>query len=260
MKHLRYVLTLFLFFSLHAFADEQKPLVNPLQDNYYIDSFSKAKRLLLELYSDRPNTFYCGCQFDQEKNIEANQCGYVVRKSEKRGNRVEWEHVVPAHRFGSYRQCWQEPASFSRCVKKNGKTISRRKCCRKVDQNFKEMEADMINLVPSVGELNADRSNFSFGIIEGEEREYGQCDFEINRKQKTAEPKAVVLGNIARIYYYFQNKYGMQLTEMEAKKFQQWNDNDPIDKWEIEKLKRVNQVLVVSGKKRELEPKFAEIE
>ena len=32
------------------------------------------------------------------------------------------------------------------------------------------MEADMYNLYPAVGELNADRNNFRYGIIDGEER------------------------------------------------------------------------------------------
>jgi len=255
-----FVVLLFLSFSSPVLAEKQNTPDNPTEFDYYLDSFSKSKRLLLELYSDNPNTFYCGCQFDQAKNIDASQCGYHFRKSNKRGQRLEWEHVVPAHRFGSARQCWQEPASFSQCVKKNGKTVSRRKCCRTVDPDFKEMEADMMNLVPAVGELNADRSNFSFDMIEGEDRQYGQCDFEIDRKRKTVEPKQAIQGDIARIYYYFQNKYGMVLTETEARNFQQWNEIDPIDEWEVEKLNRIKQMLVVAGKKRNSKPKFAGID
>ncbi len=33
----------------------------------------------------------------------------------------------------------------------------------------------MYNLVPAVGEINGLRSNYSFGIIPGEKREFGSC-------------------------------------------------------------------------------------
>ncbi len=41
------------------------------------------------------------------------------------------------------------------------------------------MEAVLHNLAPSVGELNGDRSNHPYGIVEDEPREYGACDFEV---------------------------------------------------------------------------------
>ncbi|MDO6469820.1 endonuclease [Neptunomonas phycophila] len=50
------------------------------------------------------------------------------------------------------------------------------------------MVTDLHNLVPSVGELNGDRSNFRFGMIPNEPRAYGQCDFEVNFKNRRAEP------------------------------------------------------------------------
>lgn len=44
------------------------------------------------------------------------------------------------------------------------------------------MQADMQNLFPSVGEINEDRPNFKCGEIDGEERKYGQCDFEVGER------------------------------------------------------------------------------
>jgi deoxyribonuclease-1 len=35
------------------------------------------------------------------------------------------------------------------------------------------------NLVPSIGEINGDRSNYKFSMIGSEERQYGACDFEV---------------------------------------------------------------------------------
>jgi len=258
MKYFISFLFLSIFCIFSAFADDNNQEYKPPPPEYYIDSFSKAKKLLLKLYSDRQITFYCNCQFDQLKKVDADDCGYIPRKNARRGNRIEWEHVVPAHRFGSHLTCWSEQASFPRCIKKNGKTLSGRRCCRKINPSFKEMEADMMNLVPAVGELNADRSNYAFGMLEGESRRYGQCDFEVNTRQKITEPHVSLRGDIARIYLYFENKYGLKLTETEEIYFDQWNMDDPIDEWEREKAKRVNQVLLSVGKQRPNLPIFVE--
>lgn len=259
MKHI--VCFIFLLsFSLNTFADKLVQDSNTYPSEYYIESFAKAKRLLLTLYANHKTTFYCSCTFDDNKMINAEACGYSARKNSARGSRLEWEHVVPASRFGRDRICWKEPASFSQCLTKNGKVLSGRKCCRKVDPTFKEMEADMLNLVPAVGELNADRSNYVYGEIKGEARKYGQCDFEVNTKLKIAEPELKLRGDISRIYYYFQEKYGLLLTDEEKILFSQWDKDDPVDEWELEKLNKVNQVLLSAGKRREKLPVFVEAE
>jgi deoxyribonuclease-1 len=49
------------------------------------------------------------------------------------------------------------------------------------------MEADPMNLVPAIGSINAQRSNYSFSVIGGEKRQFGTCDFEISNRK--AEPK-----------------------------------------------------------------------
>lgn len=68
-------------------------------------------------------------------------------KENLRAKRIEWEHVMPAHNFAHHLPCWKEGG---------------RKACKK-DKTFKTMEADMHNLVPEIGEVNADRSNFRYG-------------------------------------------------------------------------------------------------
>ena len=59
----------------------------------------------------------------------------------------------------------------------------------------------MYNLVPAVGEINGDRSNYKFGLIEDEPRVYGTCDFEVDFRNRIAEPPPHVRGDIARIYF-----------------------------------------------------------
>lgn len=50
------------------------------------------------------------------------------------------------------------------------------------------MESNLHNLVPAIGEIYEDYSNFKFGLIDNEERIYGQCDAEVNFKKKIFEP------------------------------------------------------------------------
>jgi endonuclease I len=49
------------------------------------------------------------------------------------------------------------------------------------------MQSDMHNLFPKVGKVIGDRSNFIFGKIYGEERKYGECDFEVARNCRSKE-------------------------------------------------------------------------
>lgn len=242
------------FTQLNA-AENQK--IYQFESDYSIKSFRKAKKYLMKTYADNKKTFYCGCNFNRKKKINADKCGYTARKNIKRGARLEWEHIVPASRFGRPLLCWQQPESFEQCLKKNGKHISGRKCCRKVNKKFRTMEADMVNLVPAVGELNGDRSNYKFALISGEKRRYGTCDFEVNRKTKTVEPALEIRGDIARIYFYMSTKYEMELTTEEISLFNNWANNDPIDQWELTKYQRLNNLLLTLENKQINKQQFA---
>ena len=152
------------------------------------------------LYADNPFTFYCGCpQFQQGKKLvpDLNACGYQVRKQERRASRVEWEHVVPAWNFGHQLQCWQQGG---------------RKNCTKKSQQFRTMEADLHNLVPAIGEINGDRSNYRFSLLPQTRGQYGQCAFKVDFKARKAEPPPATRGMIARIYLYMADEYKLRLS------------------------------------------------
>lgn len=200
-----------------------------------IKSFSQSKKLLGKIYNDNQQTFYCGCSYNNKKQIDLSSCNYIPRKNTKRAKRLEWEHVVPAHQFGHARVCWREKV----CTKKNGKKYKGRKCCNKTDPTFKAMSSDLHNIVPSIGEVNGDRSNFKFGMIEDERRSYGSCDVEINFSRKIIEPKHEVRGNIARIYFYMSKRYNLPISKKQNKLFRVWDKIDPIDEWEIKKNRQV---------------------
>lgn len=205
-----------LLLPLYAFADQPA-------------SFSAAKRELVAIYADNPTSFYCGCRFGARgKRLEPDlaSCGYQARKNANRAGRIEWEHVMPAWVFGHQRQCWQQGG---------------RRACSK-DPDFKRMEADMNNLVPAIGEVNGDRSNYAYGMISGEPRAYGACDVEVDFKGRTLEPSAAIRGDIARIYFYMRDRYQLRLSKSETRLLEVWNRADPVDRWELERNKRIRAV------------------
>jgi len=181
-------------------------------------NFREAKKDLERIvYRNHRITFYAGCTFDAEKQVDWDSCGYVPRKRVKRARRVEWEHVMPAWEFGHQLQCWQ----------KGG-----RKECKK-DARFNRMESDMHNLRPAVGELNGDRSNYRYGMIPGEPRMYGDAvDFEVDFKHRVAEPRPEVRGDIARTYFYMARRYGIRISKKQMRLFKAWAKSDPVDEWE----------------------------
>ena len=205
-------------------------------------SFNSAKKAARIIYADNQVSFYCGCAYTGRKTVNAKSCGYQVRKNAKRGANIEWEHIVPAHAFGHSLQCWHDREAFPKCRTKKGKLISGRKCCGRTNPLFKTMESDLHNLVPAVGELNADRSNYSFNMLPGEERRYGACDFEVDSKLRKAEPGPNVQGNIARTYFYFEETYDLNISRKQRQLFKAWNKNDPVDSWECERNRRIHEI------------------
>lgn len=211
------------------------------------ESFSKSKRMLKQIYKGHQTTIYCDCKYnykDKKNMIDKASCGYIPRnirtkkgKINQRTNRIEWEHLIPAENFGRQFACWRE--GNEQCVKKNGKTYKGRKCCEKVNQKYRVMQADMHNLFPAVGELNGDRKNFRFDFELATGGQYGECKFDVLFKQKRARVKEDIRGIIARDYLYFNKQYGMKLSKQELNKYQSWNKLYPPNEWEIERNKRI---------------------
>jgi deoxyribonuclease-1 len=191
-------------------------------------SFGKSKRLLAtKVYTEHQKAFYSDCDYIiKEKKLVPlpKTCGFHYRKNKNRSERIEWEHIVPAWHFGHQLHCWQ-----------NGGRMT----CRNTNSKFKQMEADMHNLVPAIGEINGDRSNFRYGMIEGEKRLYGKVNMEIAFSNKKAEPQESVFGDIARIYFYMRDRYGLRISKAQEKMLIAWNNMDPVSPWE----KKKNQIV-----------------
>jgi len=196
-------------------------------------SFGRSKRLLAtKVYTSHQKGFYSNCDYEvvAKKLVPIHEtCGFHYRKNKNRSERIEWEHVVPAWHFGHQLHCWQ-----------NGGRMT----CRQTNTKFKKMEADMHNLVPAIGEINGDRSNFKYAMIEGEKRVYGKVDMEILFSKKHAEPSKAVYGDIARTYFYMRDRYGLKLSSQQEKMFIAWNNLDPVSRWE---KKRNNLIKELQG-------------
>ena len=107
---------------------------------------------------------------------------------------------------------------------------------------FRYMESDLYNLVPAVGEINGLRSNYSFAMISGEKRAFGNCDMEIEGRK--AEPPPDKRENIARTYFYMDWAYPGRgiLSKKNRKLFKAWDKGDPVDKWECERGRRIEGI------------------
>jgi len=130
--------------------------------------------------------------------------------------------------FGHQLQCWQAGG---------------RGHCRSNSEPLRQMEADMHNLVPAIGEINGDRSNYQYGMLEGEARLYGpQVNMEVDFPARTVEPPDNVHGDIARTYFYFRDRYNFRLSRQMMQLMTVWNNMDPVDTWEQRRNQRIKEI------------------
>lgn len=202
------------------------------------ETFSQAKIILKEqIYFDQNQngsmgTIYCGCNWQWVGRsggiVDHKRCGYEIRAIPSRGERTEIEHVVPASWLGQQRQCWQ----------KGG-----RKNCNRTDSTFNRMEADLHNMTVSVGELNADRSNYRFGELPNARKQHGLCESKVDFKKRVFEPRDKAKGIAARINFYMYDRYNLKMSDQQQRLFIAWNKQFPVTDWELERDRRITRVM-----------------
>jgi len=141
---------------------------------------------------------------------------------------------MPAERFGRGLACW----SGASCTGRRGRACCSASVASGGDPDFHAMEGDMHNLAPAIGELNADRSNRPYGEVPGEPRDYGACDFEVDRasgRMGKVELAPSVRGDAARAWLYMAEAYGIGLEDEEQRLLLEWAESDPPDAWERER-------------------------
>lgn len=198
-------------------------------------TFDQAKtELRRQVFHDQNNAgdLYCGCNWEWQGrsggSMDLPGCGYEIRAQTVRAERLEWEHVMPAWAFGHQRQCWQQGG---------------RKHCISTDPVFRAMEADMHNLWPSVGEVNADRSNYNYGQLTSTPYQYGACTTRVDFKERVTEPRDEAKGVVARIQFYMHDRYGLNMSRQQQQLLMAWYGQYPVTEPERERDQRIAAVM-----------------
>ena len=199
------------------------------------DSFAQAKKMLSQVYADHRVTFYCGAIYDEHGNVTLPE-GFATPKHEKRAAKIEWEHSLPAENFGQTFEEWR--TGSDECVHE-GKPFKGRKCAEKANIEYRYMQADMYNLYPAIGAVNALRSNFNYAVLPGEASTFGVCEMKI--ADRKAEPPDRARGQIARTYLYMQDAYGprYRMSHQQEQLMEAWDRQYPVDQWECTRAKRI---------------------
>lgn len=200
-------------------------------------TLAEAITLAHEIHAGHRMSFYCGCSYTDDLRVLPRSCGYKTRADENRSRAVQWTHVVPPRAFGAGRACWTTEA----CTREDGSKYGGIECCRAQDPAFAAIENDVNNLVPAIGEVAEDRSDYPFGEVAGEPRLYGACDLEVDAAANVVEPPDRMRGDIARVHLYMHAAWGdaVPLTPAQVEQFQAWHADDPPDAWELERAAKI---------------------
>jgi len=186
--------------------------------------FANAKKVLPKIFAGMEDDFYCGCHYVGHV-VQLASCGYQPRKNPTRAARIEWEHVVPAWVLGHQRQCWQQGG---------------RKHCTDTDAVFQRAEGDLNNLVPAVGEVNGDRSNFAYSAWTRQATTmYGACQTVVDFKMQRVQPREEVRGRAARITLYMYQTYDLHLSRQDRQLMCAWSRTYRVDDWERKRDERI---------------------
>lgn len=155
-------------------------------------------------------SLYCSCPLYINKNklnYDRKSCNYEIQNNAKRGMRIELAHIVP-------------PSFY------------------KNDQNFNLINADLHNIYPTIGELVANRLNYTFSDSIDDynlKKNFGSCSFYIDRDQNTVTPPNKSKGIIARAYLYMQDRYQIKLSNKDQNLFNMWDKLYPPTKEECQR-------------------------
>lgn len=204
-------------------------------------SFSRAKRILEQkvyLKTAERYTLYCEASFNQQKNITPPS-GFKSSKFQQRALRLEWEHVVPAENFGRHFSDWR--TGNVKCVNSKGKPYKGRRCAEKVNAKFRYMQADMYNLYPAIGAVNASRSNYNFTMLSAMANSFGSCEMKI--RDKKAQPPKDSRGAISRAYLYMEQTYPTyKMSRQQRQLMNAWNRSYPANAWECKRAERIKKL------------------
>lgn len=202
------------------------------------DSFQAAKRALdKRVYYDHRVTLYCRAGYDKNGAVILPE-GFRAPKHQARAARIEWEHVVPAENFGRTFAEWRD--GHPDCQDRRG-PFKGRKCAERVSREYRLMQADMYNLYPAIGAVNALRENYNYAMLPGAQNSFGSCAMKI--ADGKAEPPEYARGTIARSTKYMAWAYPrFQLSRQQEQLMDAWDKMYPVDQWECARAERIEAI------------------
>ena len=216
------------------------PHVNA-EGNTKITSFVHALRTSLhKVYFDQRFTFYCGAYFDMDEKISLPKGFTIPEYYKMKAKHVEWDHVVPTERFGRNFKEWIDGSP--KCVSTDGTPYYGKKCVLHVNKEYQYMQADMYNLAPSMGVVNAAKRDYEFTMFSKKYKNmFGSCDLVVKHKQ--VQPPQRARGPIARTFLYMDLVYPkFSMGEDERKFMIKWDEMYPVDKYECMRNTRIREI------------------
>jgi len=183
-------------------------ILNPaLADQFEIANADEAQHLLWQkIYPSGGWTLYCGDHFTNDHRKLQMHAVYAM----------QW--VIDHLDCGSINECRGKSARFNR------------------------IEADLHNIYPVLAMTGSARKDYQFGLVDGEFRDFFECDFEVDGGHKTVEPRASAKGNIARAIFYMIEEYQLPLASRELSQLLEWNRQDPVSEDEIRRNRLIETV------------------
>ena len=105
------------------------------------------------------------------------------------------------------------------------------------------MQADLYNLYPAIGAVNAMRSNYRYAMLPSESATFGTCQMKIDESGRRAEPPEASRGSIARSTLYMAASYPQyRLSSAQRQLMEAWDRQYPVDQWECLRAKRIEKI------------------
>ncbi len=202
----------------------------------------EAKHILQRSIYNNPEhrrTFYCGAPYERSKKIQL-PAGFRTPDHHDRQDRMEWEHIVPVYKFGVTFYQWNHGDPVCR---EGSRHFRGRRCAEASSERFRYIQADMYNLVPAIGAVNAVRGNKEFEEFRHDgQPSFGVCPMQVRGER--VEPPSQVKGFIARVYLYMEDAYPreVRLSNREKALMTEWNEQYPVDAWECERAKQIEKI------------------
>ena len=101
------------------------------------------------------------------------------------------------------------------------------------------MEADLYNIVPSVGIVNQMRGNKRMGKLEFWQKALTKCSLTL--ADRIVEPKEGIRGFIARAYLYMRETYPkrVKINVRDYQLYMSWHKKYPAKSWELKRAKHI---------------------